>query len=132
MKALANTVRQNIQTQQFPAPVSVDTGGGHGNHVDHPAPFPAPLGNGVHPEVSIGALLQRSVAEVVNELIERFGHLGDLTFRDSLDAHGRRQPVNPAGADPVDVTFADHLHQRPLGSSAGREQPFGEIAALMA
>ena len=119
----------HVDAQHLALAFRVDTGGAHHGHVLDPAVLAHPLDQGVHPHVGIGTGVEGPVAERLDHGVEGAGHLRDLGLRQPLDAQGPGHVLHPPGGDALQVALGHHRHQRPLGPTAGLEQPVGEVAA---
>jgi hypothetical protein len=78
---------------------------------------------------SVGAV-ERSGAEVLDDLVEALRQPGDLALRHPLDAELLHQLLDAPGRDAGGVGVGDHRDERLLCTPAGLQQPVGEVAAL--
>ena len=122
---------RDAHAQDLPAPVRVDTRGDEDDGVDHAAAFADLHRQGVGgDERERPGIPERTVAELVDVLVEIRGHAGHLRFGQRVDAERLDQLVHPAGGDAGEVAVGDDGDQRGLGALAALEQPFREVCAL--
>jgi hypothetical protein len=123
--AAAEASEQDAFHPSHDLPLSFGVGGRGDDYRDvhHPAALSDPLGEGVDPQVAVGARVERALPELVHLGVELGGHPGHLGLGDPLDAHGLDQVVDPAGGHALHVGLTDHRHQgllgAPLSSIAG-------------
>ncbi len=117
----------DVEADDLAPALGVDGGGDDRRDVHHPAALAHLLGEGVDPQVAIGALVQGALPELGHHGVELGGEAGHLGLGDPLDADGLDQVVDPPGRHPGHVGLADHRHERLLGPAPGLEQELGRV-----
>jgi hypothetical protein len=121
----------DVQAEDLPVSVGVDTGGHQGVHADDPAA----LADLEHQRVSghegeRTGVDQRAGAELLHVRVEILRHLRDLGLGQRGDPQALDQLVHPARADSQQVAGRHHRGERPLGPLASLEQPLREVRPL--
>ena len=121
---------QHVHPEDLPVAVGAHAGGHHAGHVHDPPGLTALDRQRVHPDIRIGAGVQRAGPERRDLPVEGLGQLRDLRLGQALDVEGRHQAFHPTGGHPTHIALGHHGHQGTLGPSAGLQQPVRVVAAL--
>ena len=108
----------NLHAQKLSVAVSVDTCGQQHAGLYDTSSFPHLHCQRVAGDKVVGALVKPAGAEVIDHVIEFFGHLADLRLRQVVDPKGGHQVVHPASGDSFQVTGGDDCAQGTLGAAA--------------
>jgi len=95
--------------------------GDHQRLVAHPAGLADPFDLGVQPQIRVAAL-QRPLPEDTDLLVQATAQPGDLVLGQAGNAKLLDQPIDPPGADAVDVGLLDDRDQGLLGPPAGLQE----------
>jgi hypothetical protein len=112
----------HVQTEHLAVALGVDTDRDHDRDVDDPAALADLLGEGVHPQIGVGAGVEGSVAELSDHLVELGGRATHLGLRQRLDTQRLDQAVDAAGRHTPHIALGDHGHER--GTTEGGSVPF--------
>ena len=112
------SVVHDVEADDHRAGLDIDGGGDDGRDVHHAAPFADPLGQHVDPQIAIRALVERSVPELGDDLVEL------AAMRETSDLEIPSMPMaltrsSPGGWTPLHVGRPDHRHQGLLGRRRG-------------
>lgn len=116
---------EEIKTQNSSVAIRIDRRGDSCHYVDHTLTFTTVLDKGVKPATPIEALIQRALAKIGNQLIERFGHLRHLAPLQVLNSHGSGETLNLARTDAIDSALNSYLNKHLFGKITWFEQPIG-------
>ncbi|GJF32771.1 hypothetical protein KNE206_54710 [Kitasatospora sp. NE20-6] len=86
-------------------------------------------GQRVDPHERVRALVEGTVTELGDPLVQVFGHLGHLGLRELGDAQALGELLHPPGRDAEQVTGGDDADEGLLGPAAALQQPAVEVRA---
>ena len=96
-------------------------------HVHHPAAFAALDHQRIGPHIRVRAGIKRSVAELGHGVVQFPGQLRHLRLRQRRNPQRLDQALDLTSGYPPHIGFGHHLHERPLASGAGIQEPFREV-----
>ena len=120
----------DVDAQDLPIPVGVDSDRDQGVHVDHPAPFANLEHQGVGGQEGVRAGIERAGANRLDSVVEFLGHHRHLRLGQTGDAQCFDEFVHPPGGHPEQVAGGHHRGQGPLGAFAAFQQPLREVRAV--
>jgi hypothetical protein len=87
------------------------------------------MDEGVEPDVGIGGGVEGSVAESLDDFVQALGELGDLGFRETVEAQGLDQVIDISSGDALDIGFTDDGDESFLTPAPGLEEPVRVVGA---
>jgi hypothetical protein len=121
--------RGHLSPEDLPAPLGVHARGDEHMH-PHGSPALADLHDqGIRPHEAVGALVERTGAERLDEAVELLGHLRHLGLGKSRDPQRLGQAHQAPRRDPEQVVGGHHRGESRLGPLAALKQPVGEVAS---